>query len=142
MRQALRGDNELQRSTAGENEIERAVLVIAGKQTVEGKQARQQCREPKNRGADAFEKREIRPDSKRRQGDDDKKEQHAHSAPPPTRTAMRMSRKSSALSGFMSVALDAAREDRGEGDLFGRAIVRRRCTGRRRDRARYVSPLE
>src|SRR6516162_255560 len=81
MRQALRGDNELQRSTAGENEIERAVLVIAGKQTVEGKQSRQQCREPKNRGADAFEKREISSESKRRQGDDDKKEQHAHKRP-------------------------------------------------------------
>src|SRR5262249_706546 len=78
MRQALRGDNELQRSAAGENEIERAVLVIGGKQTVEGKQARQQCREPKDRRADAFEKREIGSDSKRRHGDDDEKKQHAH----------------------------------------------------------------
>src|SRR6516162_225047 len=81
MRQALRGDNELQRSTAGETEIERDVLVIAGKQTVEGKQARQQCREPKNRGAAAFEKSEISPNIKRRQGHNNKKEQHAHKRP-------------------------------------------------------------
>ncbi len=78
MRNALHRDHELERRAAHQDEIERAVLVVGGKQPVERQQARQQRREPEDRRADALEQREIRPERERHQRDHDQKEQHAH----------------------------------------------------------------
>ena len=78
MGNALDQNDEFERRAAGENEIERAVLVVGGKQPIEREQARQQRRQPQDRRADPLQQREVGPERERHQRGDDQKEQHAH----------------------------------------------------------------
>ena len=74
---ALTADREFERRRAHHQQVERSVLLVGGQQPVERQQARQQRTEPQDRGTDALEQREIRPDRERHQRHHGHKEQHA-----------------------------------------------------------------
>jgi hypothetical protein len=61
----------------GQDQVERAILMIHCHQAVECQQAREQCAEPEDRWPDARKQREVGADGERHQRHHDEKEQHA-----------------------------------------------------------------
>jgi hypothetical protein len=77
VRQRLGDTRQLQRRPAHDDQVERAVLMVGGEQAVERQKACQHRAEPEDRGADALQQRNVRPDRERHQHDDAEKEQDA-----------------------------------------------------------------
>ena len=80
VREAFHQHDEFERRLAGEHEVERAVLVVGLKQPVQSQKRREQGGDPQDRGADARQKVQVRPDGEGRDGDENEKEDHAHHA--------------------------------------------------------------
>ena len=78
MRNGLGEHGEFQRRATHQDEIERAILMVGSKQAVEGQERGEKRAEPQDRGADAAQLDEVRPDRERHQGHHDQEKQYPH----------------------------------------------------------------
>jgi hypothetical protein len=74
MRKAFRAHEQARRGRRAQEIVERAVLVIGLKQAVEREQRREQCRHPKDTGADGGKRLRLGADAERKQRDDESEE--------------------------------------------------------------------
>ena len=74
--QGLGQDHDFQRDAPHQDQVEGAVVMVAGEQPVEGEQRRQQRAQPQDGGPDAAQQREVGPDGERHQGHHGQEKQH------------------------------------------------------------------